>query len=683
MFTGIIEELGDVVAVEELAGAARICIRGPQVTVGAACGDSIAVNGVCLTVLEVTGTTFTAHVTAETLNRTGLGALVPGSPVNLERARRLDGRLGGHLVQGHVDAVGTIVSRRPAKNWDVVRVAVPPGLVGYVVERGSVAVDGVSLTVSAIGGGSDIEAAWFEVSLIPATLALTTLGRNQPGSGVNLEVDVVGKYVERLLHGQVADRRAGGSIGASAGSLRRPAGEGAAGVGIVSATNDAIGSSFIANGTRPVDSAELAAATDGTPLDSVERAIAEIAAGRPVVVVDNADRENEGDIVMAASKMTPELMAFMIRHTSGVICVPLTGAILDRLQLPLMTPHNTECMQTAFTVSVDARYGGTSGISAADRARTVRVLADSASEPYELVRPGHVFPLRYTEGGVLRRPGHTESAVDLARLAGLAPAGVVGEVVNEDGSMARLPALRAFADLHGLLLISIAQLVEYRLHSELTVTRAVETRLPNSYGDWRALGYLNSVDSTEHVALVLGDVGDGEEILVRVHSECLTGDVLGSRRCDCGAQLDASMAAIAAEGRGIVIYLRGHEGRGIGLLSKLRAYHLQDGGMDTVEANLELGLPADAREYSTGAQILADLGARSIRLLTNNPAKVRGLSGFGVKVAARVPLPVALTRENLRYLITKRDRLGHQIDGLPALDGLLDLGETITSVDSR
>jgi 3,4-dihydroxy 2-butanone 4-phosphate synthase/GTP cyclohydrolase II len=402
-----------------------------------------------------------------------------------------------------------------------------------------------------------------------------------------------------------------------------------------------------------------------TRLDDVAWAIAEVAAGRPVIVVDDADRENEGDIIVAASKMTPELMGFMIRHTSGVICVPLLGQDLDRLQLPLMTAQNTERMRTAFTISVDARDGVTTGISAADRARTVRALVDSATEPGELARPGHIFPLRYTEGGVLRRPGHTEAAVDLARLAGLAPAGALAEVVNDDGTMARLPALRAFADAHGLALISIAQIIEFRRHSERMVRRVAETRLPNAYGEWRALGYQNSVDGTEHVALVKGDLGDGGQVLVRVHSECLTGDVFGSQRCDCGAQLEASMAAIAAEGRGVVLYLRGHEGRGIGLLSKLRAYQLQDGGADTVDANLELGLPADAREYSTGAQVLADLGVRSVRLLTNNPAKVRGLSGFGIEVAGRVALPVTPTPDNLRYLIAKRDRLGHLIDGLP------------------
>jgi 3,4-dihydroxy 2-butanone 4-phosphate synthase/GTP cyclohydrolase II len=403
---------------------------------------------------------------------------------------------------------------------------------------------------------------------------------------------------------------------------------------------------------------------DGVRLDSVDRAVAEIAAGRAIVVVDDASRENEGDIVFAASKATPELLAFTIRYARGLICAPMLGEDLDRLQVPPMTSDNQEHMGTAFTISVDARDGISTGISAADRARTIRTLVDSATEPYEIVRPGHVFPLRYAEGGVLRRAGHTEAAVDLARLAGLTPAGVVAEIFNDDGTMARLPQLRAFADEHGLPLISIAQLIEYRRHSERTVRRVVQTRVPNQYGEWRAYGYLNSVDGTEHVALALGDLDDGADVLVRMHSECLTGDVFGSRRCDCGAQLSAAMAAISAEGRGVVLYLRGHEGRGIGLLSKLRAYQLQDAGADTVDANLELGLPADAREYSTGAQMLADLGVRRLRLLTNNPAKLAGLFGFGIEIAGRVSLPVAATEDNLRYLMAKRDRLGHQLDDL-------------------
>jgi 3,4-dihydroxy 2-butanone 4-phosphate synthase/GTP cyclohydrolase II len=418
-------------------------------------------------------------------------------------------------------------------------------------------------------------------------------------------------------------------------------------------------------------------------LDEVGRAVADIRAGRAVVVVDGASRENEGDIIFAASKATPELLAFTIRYARGLICVPMLGKDLDRLQVPPMTSDNQEHMGTAFTISVDARRGITTGISAADRARTIRTLADSATEPYEVVRPGHIFPLRYTEGGVLRRPGHTEAAVDLARLAGLNPAGVVAEIVNDDGTMARLPQLRAFADEHGLALITIAQLIEHRRRAERMVTRTAETRIANQHGQWRALGYLNSIDGTEHLALVLGDLtAPGPELLVRMHSECLTGDVFGSRRCDCGTQLEAAMAAIAAEGRGIVIYLRGHEGRGIGLLSKLRAYELQDAGADTVDANLDLGLPVDAREYSTGAQMLADLGVESLRLLTNNPAKVAGLAGFGIKVTSRVSLPVVPTAENLRYLIAKRDRLGHQLGELPAA-GTLPAAEALAAAEAR
>jgi 3,4-dihydroxy 2-butanone 4-phosphate synthase/GTP cyclohydrolase II len=388
--------------------------------------------------------------------------------------------------------------------------------------------------------------------------------------------------------------------------------------------------------------------------NTVEEAIADIAAGKAVVVVDDADRENEGDIIFAAAKATPELLTFTIRYSSGVICVPMEGADLDRLHIPLMTAQNRERMRTAYTVSVDARDGVSTGISAADRARTIRRLCDSATEPYELVRPGHIFPLRYHEGGVLRRRGHTEAAVDLARLAGLTPAGVLAEVVNDDGTMARLPQLEVFAKEHDLKLISIEQLAEHRKRTERVVERVTETRIPNRYGMWRAVGYASAVDGGEHVALVLGEIGDGEDVLVRAHSECLTGDVLGSERCDCGTQLDAAMAAIAAEGRGVILYLRGHEGRGIGLLAKLRAYQRQDNGSDTVDANLELGLPVDAREYVNAAQMLADLGVRSVRVLTNNPLKLAGLSGFGVEVRDRVPLPVVVTEHNRRYLTAKR-----------------------------
>jgi 3,4-dihydroxy 2-butanone 4-phosphate synthase / GTP cyclohydrolase II len=398
-------------------------------------------------------------------------------------------------------------------------------------------------------------------------------------------------------------------------------------------------------------------------LDDVDRAIKDIAAGRPVLVVDDENRENEGDIIFAASKATPELLAFMIRYTSGVICVPMREAELERLQLPQMTARNTEHHRTAFTVSVDARDRISTGISAADRAATITRLVDPATTAADLVRPGHIFPLRYAEGGVLRRAGHTEAAVDLARLAGLPEAGVLCEVVNDDGTMARLPELRAFADTHDLALISIEQLIEYRRRNERQLSRQAQTRIPNAYGNWQAFGYRHEFDGTEFMALVLGDV-HGDDVLTRLHSECLTGDVFGSLRCDCGAQLEAAMAAIAAEGRGVVLYLRGHEGRGVGLLSKLQAYELQDAGADTVDANTELGLPVDAREYSGGAQMLADLGVRSVRLITNNPAKVTGLAAGGVDIAGRVPLAPAVTPHNLRYLLTKRDRLGHQIQDL-------------------
>jgi 3,4-dihydroxy 2-butanone 4-phosphate synthase/GTP cyclohydrolase II len=421
---------------------------------------------------------------------------------------------------------------------------------------------------------------------------------------------------------------------------------------------------------RPADLAAGDLQAPPVPLDDVARAISDIEAGRPVVVVDDADRENEGDVIFAAAKATPDLLTFMIRYARGLICVPMLGRDLDRLRLPQMTSENTEHHGTAFTLSVDARRGTSTGISAVDRARTIKLLASPSATHDDFVRPGHVFPLRYAEGGVLRRRGHTEAAVDLAMLAGLPPAGVVCEVVNDDGTMMRLPDLRNFADEHGLALISIEQLVDYRRRTERLVTRVAETRIPNSYGTWQAFGYRSDVDATEHLALVYGDMADisgGEDVLTRVHSECLTGDVLGSQRCDCGAQLDAAMAAIAERGSGVVLYLRGHEGRGIGLLSKLQAYELQDAGSDTVDANLELGLPVDAREYSVAAQLLADLGVRSVRLLTNNPEKVDGLAGHGFGVT-RVPLPPLTTPHNLRYLTAKRDRLGHKLDipnGLP------------------
>ncbi|MFG2560461.1 bifunctional 3,4-dihydroxy-2-butanone-4-phosphate synthase/GTP cyclohydrolase II [Streptomyces sp. NPDC048496] len=407
--------------------------------------------------------------------------------------------------------------------------------------------------------------------------------------------------------------------------------------------------------------------TEDLSLDPVEQAIRDIAAGRPVVVVDDEDRENEGDLVIAAEKATPEIVAFMMSECRGLICAPMENDELERLDLPQMVAHNTESMRTAFTVSVDASaaHGVTTGISAADRATTLRTLAGGRAGPGDFVRPGHIFPLRARTGGVLVRNGHTEAAVDLARLAGLRPAGAIVEIAGEDGVMLRLPELVPFARKHGLTIISIEDLIAYRRSAEPTVRREAEVRLPTSFGEFTAYGYRSTVDGVEHVALVHGDLGDGDDIVVRVHSECLTGDIFQSQRCDCGPQLHASMQRITEEGRGVVVYLRGHEGRGIGLLSKLRAYELQERGVDTLDANLELGLPADARDYAAGAQILRDLGVHSVRLMTNNPDKTAALLRHGLAITGREPMPVQAGEHNLRYLRTKRDRMGHD---LPWLD---------------
>ncbi|GAA2965708.1 bifunctional 3,4-dihydroxy-2-butanone-4-phosphate synthase/GTP cyclohydrolase II [Kitasatospora cinereorecta] len=409
-------------------------------------------------------------------------------------------------------------------------------------------------------------------------------------------------------------------------------------------------------------------AVEDLSLDPVEQAIRDIAAGRPVVVVDDEDRENEGDLVIAAELATPEIIAFMMSECRGLICAPMENDELERLELPQMVTHNTESMKTAFTVSVDASaaHGVSTGISAADRATTLRMLAGGRAGPGDFVRPGHVFPLRARSGGVLVRNGHTEAAVDLARLAGLRPAGAIVEIAGEDGVMLRLPELVPFARKHGLTIISIEDLVAYRRSSEPTVRREAEVRLPTSFGAFTAYGYRSTVDGVEHVALVHGDIGDGQDVLARVHSECLTGDIFQSQRCDCGPQLHASMERITTEGRGVVVYLRGHEGRGIGLLSKLRAYELQERGADTLDANLELGLPADARDYAAGAQILQDLGVRSVRLMTNNPDKTAALVRHGLGITGREPMPVQAGEHNLRYLRTKRDRMGHDLPWLDA-----------------
>ncbi len=389
-----------------------------------------------------------------------------------------------------------------------------------------------------------------------------------------------------------------------------------------------------------------------------------MAAGEIVVVVDDASRENEGDLVVAAEFATPDAIAFFLNHTSGVICMPMIGERLDQLQLPPMVAVNTESNRTAFTVSVDGR-NTTTGISAADRAATIAALIDPDTRPNDLARPGHVFPLRAREGGVLNRAGHTEATVDLCRLAGLVPAGVLCEVVSEDKqSMARLPELERLAAKHSMPLISIADLIRFRRQREKLVRRVADARMPTEWGEFTCYVYESLLDGEQHVAMVKGAVQGEKNVLVRVHSECLTGDALGSLRCDCGVQLQMAGQRIAAEGMGVIVYLRGHEGRGIGMAHKLRAYTLQDQGRDTVDANLDLGLPVDTRRYGTGAQILVDLGITSMRLLTNNPAKFGGLDGYGLEIVERVPLESVPNPENIRYLRTKRQRMGHLLEGL-------------------
>ena len=416
-------------------------------------------------------------------------------------------------------------------------------------------------------------------------------------------------------------------------------------------------------GEWPVFTATMARpkqAPSDSPIISVVEAIDEFREGRPLLIVDNPNRENEGDLCLPAQFVTPETINVMARHARGLICVAMTGQRLDELQIPMMTSDNSSPAGTAFTVSVEAREGVTTGISAADRARTVQVLIDEKSRPEDLTRPGHMFPLRARPGGVLVRAGHTEASVDLCRLAGLYPAAVICEVMCEDGTMARMPDLLGFAKQHNLRLVTVNDIISYRLREDRLIQRVAEASMPTRFGDFRAFAYRTMIDDKEHVALVMGDVATEDAVLVRVHDECVTGDVFGSLRCDCGEQLHEAMRRVAAEGRGVIVYMD-QEGRGIGLHNKIRAYHLQDGGLDTIEANEALGLPADRREYGIGMQILVDLGVKRMRLMTNNPAKFTGLSDYGITISERHPLVVPANAHNARYLAAKTDRFAHEL----------------------
>ena len=418
------------------------------------------------------------------------------------------------------------------------------------------------------------------------------------------------------------------------------------------------------NGTPTTNGRSADEGVDRSMFATIEEAVDDIRAGRMVIVVDDADRENEGDFIMAAEFVTPDAINFMVTHGRGIVCLPVAGERLDELRVPLMVPQPEDGHETAFAVSIDAKDGITTGTSAHDRSVTIKAVTDPNVTAGDVRMPGHVFPLRPQPGGVLKRAGHTEAAVDLAELAGCFPAGVICEVMHPDGTMARMEELIRVAQEHGLKLISIADLIEFRRHREHLIHQVADATIPTEYGEFKAVAYESNVDQRVHVAMVLGDVGDGQDVLVRVHSECLTGDVFGSLRCDCGEQLQAAFAQIGREGRGVILYVRGHEGRAIGLTHKLRAYRLQEQGKDTVEANVELGFPPDPRDYGIGAQILFDLGVRTMRLLTNNPGKRAGLEGYGLSIVERIPLQSEPTKENIDYLRAKREKLGHLIENL-------------------
>lgn len=639
MFTGIVEDTGRLVASQaaiaqepgRAPGESNIELRLSSALAarGAKLGDSIAVDGVCLTITDLPGDdTFAVDVMPETLRHTSLGNLQVGSRVNIERAMPAGGRLDGHIVQGHVDGVGSLARRVDGEKWVDLTFTIPADLAKYVAAKGSIAVSGTSLTVTHVGPDN------FGVSLIPTTLEHTTLGGLRVGDLVNLEVDIIAKYVERLANAEAA--------------VATPV-------------------------SAPVPSPKLEAG------ELKKATLAALSAGRPVLVADDSNRENEVDVILAAELVSPQWLAWTIRHTSGYVCAPMPAALADSLDLPLMVPNTQDPLITAYTVSVDAGAGVTTGISAHDRATTLRALANPQAVPQDLIRPGHVLPLRAVPGGLSVRRGHTEATVALCELAGLRPVGVIAELTHDDGTMMRLHDSYAFAAEHDLLVVTIDQIAAWVAADAVPSTdpgvaapeigstrvrRSATAQLPTGHGEFIMHTYSDLVTGAEHVVLESNRPGS----LIRVHSECLTGDVFGSARCDCGSQLDRSIELVAEQG-GAVIYLRGHEGRGIGLRAKVQAYALQDQGRDTVDANLDLGLPADAREYGAAAAILQDLFShnlllvQSLTLLTNNPAKTEGLALHGVYVQNTQHLAVGQSKHNQDYLRTKAERMGHIYSG--------------------
>lgn len=601
MFTGIVEEMGTIKEVNQVGqNSVQLTINARKVNNEMKIGDSISVNGICLTVTSFQEDFFMVDVMPETIKSTSLNEVREGINVNLERSMSADGRFGGHFVSGHIDGIGKIINKSASENAIDYTIEIPTECKKYLIPKGSIAIDGISLTIV------DHTEKTVTVSLIPHTAAVTILGQKEIDDIVNIEYDMLIKAVIGAWH---------------------------------------------PNNSKL---SELS----GCQAPEIDEVIADLKVGKPVIVVDHEDRENEGDLVALAENITPDVLNFMITHGKGLVCTAITKEDAERLSLEKMVNNNTDPLGTAFTVSVD-HIDTTTGISTFERAKTIRALANPHTKATDFRKPGHVFPLIAKDGGVLNRPGHTEAAVDLAKLSGAYPSGVICEIVKEDGTMARIPDLKQMAEKFSLKLISIETIKAYMKQKEPLVKREVETALPSAFGNFMIFGYTNILDDKEHIAFVKGyPFAKEESILVRVHSECLTGDIFGSHRCDCGPQLHESLRKIEAAGKGIVIYMR-QEGRGIGLINKLKAYHLQDQGYDTVEANEHLGFAPDLRKYDISAQILLDLGAKNIHLLTNNPDKMAELENNGINIVSRVPLKTKIRQENERYMKTKIEKLGH------------------------